>query len=62
MTDLTLFLQYIDTSLPSAKKDVTVFFKFLKENGYIELVFGEEQERSCEGWSVYPHSYPTKVD
>ena len=24
-------------------------------------MIGEEQERLCQGWSVYPHSYPTKV-
>lgn len=40
---------------------MVVFFKFLEKNGYVELVVGEEQEHPCQGWSVYPHSYPTKV-
>ena len=43
MTDLT-FLQIIDTSLQTDKKDVTVSYKFSEENGCIQLTFGEEQE------------------
>ena len=38
-----------------------MFFKFLEKNGRVELVVEEEQEHPCQGWSVYPHSYPTKV-
>ena len=53
MTDLTLVLQYADMLHPNTQKDVTNF----RGNGYIELLFGKEQEQSCQEWSVYGFIY-----
>ena len=55
-------MQYIKRSLPSnVESDVCVTFKFQDSNGYIELLFDEEQERPYNGWSISPHSVPTRV-
>ena len=51
-------MQHIHDTLPNAEKDVTLYFKFNNDNGYIELVTGEEQ---INGWYIYPHIVPTRV-
>ena len=55
-------IQYIKTSLPSnVERDVIFPFSFQDSNGFIELVFDEEQEYPYNGWSIYPHIYPSVV-
>ena len=58
-------LKYIEESLSSnAERDTCyVSFEFQNANdGYIELVFGEEPIYLGNGWSIQPHIYPTRVN
>ena len=53
MTDLMLFLQYIDTSLPTTKK-MSIFFKFLKKWSFWT------RTKSCRHlWRMY--SFPVSI-
>ena len=55
-------IQYIKTSLPSnVERDIIFQFSFQDSNGFIELVLGEEQEYPFNGWSIHPHTLPSKV-
>ena len=55
-------MQNRNRNLPlNIDKDVLLFFTFQDSNGYIELVFDEEQKRPYNGWSIIPHSVPSRV-
>ena len=54
----TIYVQYVKKCLPSdADKDIDLSFTF-EDDGYIELVLNEEQERSFNGWNIDPHREP----
>ena len=49
-------------SLPlNVEKDIRIVFTFQDCDGYIELVFDEEQQHPFNGWSIIPQSAPSRV-
>ena len=59
---MIVIIQYIKTSLPlNVEKDVHLSFTFQDSDGYIELVFDEEQQYPFNGWSIIPQSAPLGV-
>ena len=58
-------LKYIEESLSSDAETDTCYISFEFQNandGYIELVFGEEPIYLGNGWSIQSHIYPTRVN
>ena len=47
--------------LSNVERDITFEFSFQDSDGFIELVFDEEQECSYNGWDIGPHVYPSMV-
>ena len=39
-----------------------MLFTFQNNNGYFELMLGQIEEHSLNGWSIYPHRYPIRVN
>ena len=59
---MIVIVQYIKRSLPSnVESGAFMTFEFQDSNGYIELLFVEEQNRPYNGWSIIPHSVPSRV-
>ena len=59
---MIVIIQYIKTSLlHNVYRDVHFSFSFQDSDGYIELVFDEEQRYPFNGWSIIPHSAPLRV-
>ena len=59
---MILIIQYVITSLPvNVERDMTFQFLFEDSNGFIELVFDEEQEYPYNGWNIRPHTIPSRV-
>ena len=59
---MIVIIQYIKTILPlNVDRDVHLNFSFQDSDGYIELVFDEEQRYSFNGWSIIPQSAPSRV-
>ena len=55
-------IQYIESSLPpNVEMDITFQFSFQDSNGFIELVFDEEQEYPFNGWRIICHRIPSIV-
>ena len=59
---MIIIIQHIKRSLPyNVEEDITFHFSFQDSNGFIELVFDEEQEYPYNGWSINPHIHPSVV-
>ena len=51
-------LQYLKEEYQEVDKDTPIYFNFVDENGYIELILPQEQP---SGWRIIPTVKPCKV-
>ena len=40
---------------------LNVYFSFVSPDGYVELNLNAPQKKSCEGWTIEPHTEPCRV-